>query len=339
MENARPTAKEARGQSLDRPLLGGLQMNWELAGYAALVLFAVVTRFWDLGTRAIHHDESLHALYSWYLYTGKGYQHDPMMHGPFQFHAVALTYLLFGASDFTARVVPALFGVWVVAAPYFLRRELGRSAALIAAALFAISPGFLYFSRFVRNDIYMAGWAMMIVVGIFGYIRERKPVYFYLLAAGTAFSFATKETVYITGFTFLAFFVLEGVVAKIGRRTPVGWDAIRSVSLRTWATAIGIFLIINLLLYTTFFTNPKGILSGTSGALRYWLDQHEVQRGGQPWFYYLLLASLYEFLPLAAALGGLIFLTVRREGLPHRLRGVVHGGLAADWHDRILLGR
>jgi uncharacterized protein (TIGR03663 family) len=298
--------------ALSRPLLANLTVNWELAAYAGLIALAVVTRFWDLGSRALHHDESLHALYSWYLYIGRGYQHDPMMHGPFLFHANALTYLIFGASDYTARVVPAIFGVWMVIAPYFLRREMGRLAALIASALFAISPSFLYFSRFIRNDIYMAGWAMLIVIGIFGFLRERKSVYAYLVAIGTAFSFATKETVYITGFVFVVFFALEAIVSRLRRSTPVIWTMLKAVSGRDWAICLALFFGINLLLYTTFFTNPKGIVSGTWGALSYWLAQHGVQRGGQPWFYYLLLIPLYEYLAIAAVLGGLVFTTVRR---------------------------
>ncbi|MHB0868342.1 MAG: flippase activity-associated protein Agl23 [Chloroflexota bacterium] len=298
---------------LSRPLLAQLTIDWELVAYAGLALFAILTRFWDLGSRALHHDESLHALYSWYLYVGRGYVHDPMMHGPFQFHAVALTYLLLGASDYTARVVPAIFGVWVVIAPYFLRREMGRLAALMAATLFAISPSFLYFSRFIRNDIYMAGWAMLVLIGIFGFLRERRPFYFYLIAIGAAFSYATKETVYITGFVFLLFFVLEALVALLQKRTPIGWSALRAVSGRTWAVSIALFLVINLVLYTTFFTNPRGVISGSTGAIGYWLAQQGVQRGGQPWFYYLLLIPLYEFLPLLVALGGGVFLAVRRQ--------------------------
>ena len=159
---------------LNRPLLAELTVNWELVAYATLVIVAVVTRFWDLGARALHHDESLHALYSWYLYTGKGYTHDPMMHGPFQFHGNALIFLLFGASDYTARMLAACFGVWIVISPYFLRREMGRLGAIIASALFALSPTFLYFSRFTREDIYMAGWAMLIVIGLFGYSRRER---------------------------------------------------------------------------------------------------------------------------------------------------------------------
>ena len=89
--------------SLDIPVLSLLTLNWELVLYATLFTLAIVTRFYDLGARVMSHDESLHTLYSWNLYAGKGYQHDPLMHGPFLFHINALIYFLFGDNDFTAR--------------------------------------------------------------------------------------------------------------------------------------------------------------------------------------------------------------------------------------------
>ncbi len=298
---------------LSRPLLAKLTIDWELVAYAGLVLFAVATRFWDLGSRALHHDESLHALYSWYLYTGKGYTHDPMMHGPFQFEGTALIYLLFGASDYTARMLAAIFGVWIVISPYFLRRELGRLGALVASALFALSPSFLYFSRFAREAIYFGGWELLIVIAIFGYLRERRSHYLYLLSLVTMLAYATKETIFITGVIFVGFFILEALVSRLKGHPPTGWSALRSISPRDWGIMVAIFLGLYVVMYTTFFTNPKGIISGSWGALTYWLAQQGVQRGGQPWFYYLLLIPLYEFLPLLAALAGLVFLVVRRQ--------------------------
>jgi len=106
----------------DKPLSELLRLNWEKAIYFIIFLLAVATRFWDLGARAMSHDESLHALYSYYLYSGSGYIHNPMMHGTFLFHANALIYFLFGDNDFTARIIPALFGVFMVFTPLFLRR-------------------------------------------------------------------------------------------------------------------------------------------------------------------------------------------------------------------------
>ena len=102
----------------------------------------------------LHHDESLHAVYSWYLYVGKGYVHDPMMHGPFLFELNALVYFLLGATDATARVAPALFGTILVGLPYFLRDRVGRTGALVGSVLLTFSPTILYYSRFIRHDIY-----------------------------------------------------------------------------------------------------------------------------------------------------------------------------------------
>src|SRR5687768_17315084 len=42
-------------------------LSLETFAYAAILLAAVITRFWDLGRRALHHDESLHAQFSWLL--------------------------------------------------------------------------------------------------------------------------------------------------------------------------------------------------------------------------------------------------------------------------------
>ena len=93
---------------LERPIHTALPaITNEAAIFAGIILLAIVTRFYDLGTRVMSHDESLHTYFSWLLYRGQGYQHTPMMHGPWQFHLIALSYFLFGASDFTARVKPS----------------------------------------------------------------------------------------------------------------------------------------------------------------------------------------------------------------------------------------
>ncbi|MGA7730406.1 MAG: hypothetical protein WCD37_03930, partial [Chloroflexia bacterium] len=69
-------------------------VNYETLIYMGIFLVALITRFWDLGNRGIHHDESLHAVFSRNLYVGSGYTHDPMMHGPIQFNLIAAMYWL-----------------------------------------------------------------------------------------------------------------------------------------------------------------------------------------------------------------------------------------------------
>ncbi|HIE57629.1 MAG TPA: TIGR03663 family protein, partial [Anaerolineales bacterium] len=64
-----------------------------------------------------------------------------------------------------------------------------------------------------------------------------------------------------------------------------------------WLVNAAIFYIPFTLLYTTFFTNGVGFFSGLVGSLGYWLEQQGVQRGSQPWYYYVLLqVPVYEFL-------------------------------------------
>ena len=366
----------------DKPLAELLKLDWEKAIYLAIFLLAVVSRFWDLGTRAMSHDESLHALYSYYLYSGSGYEHNPMMHGPFLFHANALIYFLFGDTDYTARIVPAIFGVIMVMTPLLFRRWLGRLGAVIASILLLISPSILYYSRYIRNDIYITVWTMLLVAALFHFMRSRKPGWFYVGAGALMLSLATKENAYIFGFIGLLFIVevvlwerlrqrdhlwlyigfgvlsvillvagfllgslpVEGAEAAEGASgalklvvaliTVVGGslpimllsatllgsrhperssieEAARTLSWRHWLVAVIIMFLIYALLFTTFFTNPLGLGTGIFGSISYWMAQQEVQRGGQPWYYYLLVLPMYEFVPLLLSLVASVYYLIR----------------------------
>ncbi len=78
---------------------------------------------------------------------------------------------------------------------------------------------------------------------------------------------------------------------------------------RKWQNVAAIFFFPYLIFYTTLFTNWAGMATGFVGSFGYWLAQQEVQRGGQPLYYYLAIQiPIYEYLPalgatLAAGLG------------------------------------
>ncbi|RLT43202.1 MAG: hypothetical protein DWI57_04730, partial [Chloroflexi bacterium] len=76
-------------------------------------------------------------------------------------------------------------------------------------------------------------------------------------------------------------------------------------TLATWAGLMLFFWAIEIVFYTTFFTNPlRGLATGIVGSLGYWIGQQAVQRGSQPWYYYGFLTLLYEFLPALLTIGG-----------------------------------
>lgn len=190
-------------------------LDWEKVTYILFIIAAIITRFYDVGSRVMSHDESLHTQFSYQFFNGDGFAHTPLMHGPFLFHITAVSYWLFGATDAAARYPNALFGVLLVAMPYLLRGWLGKRGALFTSFLFLISPYVTYYSRYIRHDVYVIVWAMIVFIAIAYYTREQKDKYLYWFAGGLAMMFATKEVAFI----YVAIFgLIVGIrlLAKIG---------------------------------------------------------------------------------------------------------------------------
>ncbi len=438
---------------LDRPILSICPpLTGEFVVFLLIVLLTIFSRLFYLGARVMSHDENLHVYFSWLFSVGKGYQHTPLMHGPLQFHLLALTYNLLGDSDFTARFPHALASILTIVLLWKWRRFLGRAGTLITAGLMAISPFVLYYGRYARNEAFVGVFFVITLYSILRYLETGKSRYLILLTVSTALHFTAKETAFIytaqallflavylinrvarvrwqnrailnlfmvslsigvlllgaalgfaiysrvlvvtdasqtaapiipgiiSGFSsspigqFSAFsllFILAGsaflfaiiaLVAGYGWRnlccersfdmlillgmfvlpqlsafpaTAFGWNPLdyqfswpgwnlsalwaqipirtAAVFLLLWIVSITVGVLWNkkrwfvytilfwgiyTIFYTSVFTNWKGFFTGTVGSLGYWLQQQGVHRGGQPWYYYLLIQlPAYEFLP------------------------------------------
>jgi len=175
----------------------GFRLNLEVALYLLIILFVCLTRFSDLESRALHHDEGVHAFYSDRYFSGGGYDQEPWKHGPFLYHITALSFWLLGVSVTTARIPAALFGLLIVLLPLLMRRQVGRWGALTASFLLAISPMFLYYSRFIREDIFTAVFTLALGIGIMRFIDLPSPRWWFFLMASLALLYCTKEVSYI----------------------------------------------------------------------------------------------------------------------------------------------
>jgi uncharacterized protein (TIGR03663 family) len=364
----------------------GTPFAWGLTrGQAILVLalfvVTLLSRFWNVGDRAMHHDESMHAKFAWDTFKGNIYKYNPLLHGPFQFLSVATSFWLFGSTEATARAVPAIFGVALVGLSVLWRRWLGTTGWLICLTMFTFSPSFIYFARMLREDSYTATWTLLAMSGFVGFVLLRRRPWYYAFCIGLSFAYATKESTYITMFLVGTFLLLsiawEHANAPLRRAIQVGavgaivggfvtavigvykkelfeigggfiglilgaligvaydryrgdepdgltprergargamtsaWRALWSDTtgfwgLGTFSGGIVVFFIIFIIFFTSFFTNFGGIREGLIGGIRYWLEQHGVQRGNQPWFYYILILAAYETLPLVFFLVGTI---------------------------------
>ncbi len=175
---------------------------WKVA-YVVILLLALATRLYVLGDRAVSHDETTHAKYSWNLYTGRGFRHDPLMHGTLLFEATAFFYALFGVSDFTARLYTALVGVAAVLAPWLLRKWLGKHGALFASLMILISPSITYYSRYTRHDLPVLLASLLLVWTILKYLDGGSRRWLVWMGVFFALMYVSKENAYIYTAIFL----------------------------------------------------------------------------------------------------------------------------------------
>ena len=107
-------------------------------------MIAIGFRMIQLGAAPLTDSEATLALQAFHLAQGKA-----TILGPQTGYALftSLFFSIIEATNFMARVLPALVGSAIVFAPWFLREQIKPRTALIAAFLFAFDPGLVALSR------------------------------------------------------------------------------------------------------------------------------------------------------------------------------------------------
>lgn len=278
---------------------------------AGIVVAAAILRFVGLGDRPMHHDESLDAWFSWRIWNGEPYRYDPVYHGPLRFYLTAGIFQAFGDAEASARYLTALAGTATVALVGASRRWIGDVGSLVAAALVAISPSVLYFSRFGREDSLMGLLEVALLLLAMAWLTE--PRRWHPVAAGAllAAAFATKETTFILGAVTASYLVVLTAAQAWRRRgrsapPPTVVGSLRAPGWRAWAAGLAVFAFTFSLLFSVGFTEPGGIVDGAVDGIDYWLSQQPVNRGSMPWPFYLVLLVAYEWPIVLLAIGGLV---------------------------------
>ena len=390
---------------------------WFIAG---VTLIGLALRLFVLGDRAMHHDESLDAWWSWNYLNGTFTGYDPVYHGPLRFYITAGFYGLFGTTEFAARLFSALSGAFLIATPWFIRRQIGNIAAGAAAVALCVSPTMLYFSRFGREDAQIAFLTGVMIVLAAMYMRRPQAwvpsAFMFFLAC----SFAIKESTYIwivivggyflvviavqahrlhqsyaddqaeVGAPRISSHVLLAIAGIAMAASALSWRVVGNVYIglallsiamaavlvltnfdfeRVWPIAALFLMIVTVVIGATlgiafyliavygfgllgvaifksmqatrgdgtyndipilarmgeigvmpwviavavlvfffeafftgwFYQHPEKWTAGVTDAVRYWDSQQEVNRGGQPWYYYLVSTPVYEWLFIGLA--------------------------------------
>jgi uncharacterized protein (TIGR03663 family) len=269
-----------------------------------LFLLAAGTRFYHLGDRPLHHDESIHAFQSYTLAKDGNWRYDPAYHGPFLYYANALIYKVVGlphVTNATARFLPAVFGLILIGFAWPLSRWIGKPAAAVYAVLVLISPHLAYFSRFIREDLYSLVFTLGTILAFRYFLETDRSRWLTTAAVLFALAGVTKENAYMTGVLFVLFGVwaflersLAGKASGAAFRSAVtstsGWVRRHFIAL---LTAGIVFLLIWALMYSAFGKYPHDWLA-IPKAVKYWMGQHAIARIPGPWYYYFPQLLYYE---------------------------------------------
>jgi uncharacterized protein (TIGR03663 family) len=139
----------------------------------AVTVVALGARLVGLGARPFHWDEARVGYWTLrFLETGT-FEYRPIAGGPFLYVVDRAVFALVGVSDATARAAVAVIGGLAPLVALVFRRPPGaegvaryhlEDAETVAfAALLAVSPVLLYYGRFLRADVPLAVFALVVV--------------------------------------------------------------------------------------------------------------------------------------------------------------------------------
>ena len=257
--------------------------------FGLLVLATAFTRFYNLNLKLFHHDEAIHAWFSWELLTKGTYTYDPMYHGPLLYYITAGMFRIFGDSDLVGRLVPALLGVLIVVLVYFVYRlgYLDQRQSLLAGLLIMLSPDLVYFSRFLRHDIFMLFFTFLFVVATLYYIERKQLRFAALMGLAAGLALSLKEEMPLILILFGVYFAYL-VVRKKVTLPPA------KILLRDLGVAVLVGAGVMIVLYSFFGLHIDTLWTGPVKAIEHWLSMHNQQRLGGPPYFYVLLFGLYE---------------------------------------------
>ncbi|GAB4526311.1 MAG: hypothetical protein Kow0063_00420 [Anaerolineae bacterium] len=289
----------------------------EKAAYLGIALVALALRLANLGVHPLSEAEANQALVAWYVY--QGHPVDQAGYSPLVATLNLASFVILGDNEFAARLGPALLGVALVLLPYGLRRHLGRRGALIASALFAISPTALFFSRTVNGDLGAVLGGLALSVGLFGWL-DWKPdwpssrlAWLFLAVAGLVLLLTASPAAYSVLALLLGFLALAALIGdqRYAASAREGLGA-----LRTQLAGQGSFGLVSLVcllaVATALLFNLDG-LGATADLLTTWLLGFAPAMAASGAYPAIFLLTLYEGLILLAGFSGLSLALMRRR--------------------------
>lgn len=276
----------------------------EMAIYGAIAFIALILRLTALARYPLNDAEATQALAAFDIFRGKipAGSFSPLMAS-----LGSAAFLLFGASDWTARLASVVMGTMLTLTPFALRKTLGRIGALAASILLALSANGVFWSRIDSGEIGAALGAMLIFVGGVRWLSENRTGGLHSISIGLVLLISAGGS----GFTALAIgLILLAFFAATGKNTLAALQNKLSENPGDLRRTAWIFAGAILILATAATFNLGGI-AAMSEQFNGWLNNFGLQPRAGGMLPAILNVAFYEPLILIFGLVGIFSLTTK----------------------------
>lgn len=295
---------------------------WLVAGVLAATALSLAMRLPRLSDRPMHTDEAVQAVIAADLWQTGQYRYDRTeYHGPTLPYLTQISLRLSRASGFADtteamyRIVPALAGAAMVLLVLLLADGLGRSATLWAAVLMAVSAGLSYYSRYFIHETLLALFTLAAIACGWRWYRDGGLGWAATTGACVGLMAATKETWVIAAACMGAAAIVDWRLRRLYSPLPAGggrgegagahpgadtaspadadFDELGRVAHPRplpWGQvgiAAGCAALVATVLFTSFLSNPRGILDAVLAWQPYLSRSGGDPRHVHPWYFYL----------------------------------------------------
>jgi uncharacterized protein (TIGR03663 family) len=264
----------------------------------AVMIAAVALRLPRLQQRPMHGDEAIHAVKFGELLEKKFYRYNSQeYHGPTLNYFTLIPVWLSGIHKFkdlnevTLRIVPVFFGLLLVLMPLLLLRGLGRSATIIAIVMTAVSPAFVFYSRYYIQEMLLVCFTFGVITCGWRYTQSKNIGWALLTGIFLGLMHATKETSVIVFASMLLAFLLTLLMQ---RRQMSILNIVKAIKPRHFIVTILAAVAVSTLFYSSFFTNPDGIFDSFRAYTTYFNRAGQNNLHIHPWYYYLDILTWME---------------------------------------------
>jgi len=241
----------------------------------------------------MHTDEAVHAIKFGELLENNNYRYDPIeYHGPTLNYFTLIPAWLFSdksikdVNETTLRMIPVFFGILSILIIFLLHDGLGRKTTIFAVILITISPAMVFYSRYYIQEILLICFTIGFIASVYQYLHNKSLIWAILTGIFLGLMHATKETWIISFFSMILAIVLIFLIKTIRKDSQDLHYYLKQINLYHVIISLGSAIIISILFYSSFFSNPQGILDSILTYKSYFDKAGQNEFHLYPWFTY-----------------------------------------------------